>query len=309
MSVNPDEVVSAWLTHCAVELGLSAHTLSNYRRDGKRYLGWLQEVGIGDLAAVTTADIENYVKQLRLGGEGTKPLAVASAARALVVVRGIHSFAVEEGMLPMNVAAEVAPPQAAKHLPDVLSVEQVSQLINAIPSGPTATAYDIRDRAVVELLYGTGCRVSELTGLVVDDVTADPSLLRVTGKGGKQRVIPVGSHAQLALRNYLTVRPSLVKKSTPALFLNKRGIPLSRQNVWDIIKAAAVAAGLPATISPHTLRHSYATHLIGGGANVRIVQELLGHAAVSTTQIYTHVSADDVLEVFATSHPRARSHD
>ena len=185
----------------------------------------------------------------------------------------------------------------------MLSVSEVERLIDSIPAD---SAFDLRDRAVIELLYGTGCRVSELTSLVVDDVTADPELIKVTGKGGKQRIVPVGTKAQESVANYLAVRPKLMKVATPALFVNKRGRPLSRQNVWDIIKLAASRAGIEHTVSPHTLRHSYATHLLERGASVRIVQELLGHSSVNTTQIYTHVSADNVHEVFTLAHPRAR---
>ncbi|SDL70358.1 tyrosine recombinase XerD subunit [Corynebacterium mycetoides] len=292
-----------WLDHLAVERGVSAHTLSNYRRDVNRYLGWLDAAGITNLDAVASTDLEAYLAQLRRGSEGVRPLAASSAGRALVVARGLHKFAVTEGLIGADVSAVVSPPHSGAALPDTLSVEEVASLLDACP---TDTPAQLRDKALLETLYATGARVSEVLGLVVDDVAADAEVLTVTGKGGKQRLVPVGSHARAAIDAYLVRgRPALANGTSHALFLNKRGTVLSRQSAWSIIKDAAARAGLGADISPHTLRHSFATHLLEGGADVRTVQELLGHASVTTTQIYTHITADNLREVWKTSHPRA----
>lgn len=290
-------VAATWLNHLAVEKGASENTLSNYRRDVQRYLRWLGESGITDLRAVTRPMVESYLVYLR--GE----LAASSASRALIVARGLHKFALLERELEVDVAHDVAPPAAAKHLPETLTIEQVTALIES-------TGHDdpvhLRDRALLELLYGTGARISEVLGLVVDDVTGAEGVLRVRGKGDKERLVPLGSHAQAAVDAYLVrVRPVLSQGKTPALFLNTRGNPLSRQSAWAVVQEAAARAGIEEKISPHTLRHSFATHLLQGGADVRTVQELLGHSSVTTTQIYTHVTADNLREVWQTAHPRA----
>ncbi|MFV8380070.1 site-specific tyrosine recombinase XerD [Corynebacterium hindlerae] len=302
---SPAELASEWLSHLAVERGASANTLSNYRRDVQRYLSWLDAAGIRDLAAVTAQDLENYVADLRRGDPsvGRRPLAASSSGRALVVARGLHKFAVAEGKLAVDVAAEVSPPAAGKHLPDTLTVEQVATLIDATSR---ESVVGLRDRALLELLYGTGARISEITALTVDDVASGEGMIQVTGKGDKQRLVPFGSLAQQAVSEYLVRgRPALSKGKTHALLLNKRGGALSRQSAWGIIKDAATRAGLDVDISPHTLRHSFATHLLEGGADVRVVQELLGHSSVTTTQIYTHITAANLREVWNTSHPRA----
>ncbi|PAT05326.1 site-specific tyrosine recombinase XerD [Corynebacterium hadale] len=295
-----------WLTHLIVERGVSTHTESNYRRDVNRYLTWLERAGITDLAAVSALDVEAYVADLRRGVDGTKPLATSSVARALVVARGLHKFGVAEGVLPRDVAAEVAPPQQGEQLPDTLSVAEVESLLDSCAGD---TPVGVRDRALLELLYATGARVSEVLALNVDDASElehGAGVLTVTGKGNKQRLVPVGSHAQDALQAYLVrVRPSFATGKSHALFLNTRGGALSRQSAWTAIKQAAERAGVHKDISPHTLRHSFATHLLEGGADVRTVQELLGHASVTTTQIYTHVTAENLREVWRQAHPRA----
>lgn len=295
-----------WLTHLIVERGVSTHTESNYRRDVNRYLTWLKRAGITDLAAVSALDVEAYVADLRRGVDGAKPLATSSVARALVVARGLHKFGVAEGVLPRDVAAEVAPPQQGEQLPDTLSVAEVESLLDSCAG---ATPVGVRDRALLELLYATGARVSEVLALNVDDASElehGAGVLTVTGKGNKQRLVPVGSHAQDALQAYLVrVRPSFATGKSHALFLNTRGGALSRQSAWTAIKQAAERAGVHKDISPHTLRHSFATHLLEGGADVRTVQELLGHASVTTTQIYTHVTAENLREVWRQAHPRA----
>ncbi|QMV85236.1 site-specific tyrosine recombinase XerD [Corynebacterium hindlerae] len=302
---SPAELASEWLSHLAVERGASANTLSNYRRDVQRYLSWLDAAGIRDLSAMTAQDLENYVADLRRGDPSVRrrPLAASSSGRALVVARGLHKFAVAEGKLAVDVAAEVSPPAAGKHLPDTLTVEQVAALIDATSR---ESVVGLRDRALLELLYGTGARISEITALTVDDVAAGEGMIQVTGKGDKQRLVPFGSLAQQAVSEYLVRgRPALSKGKTHALLLNKRGGALSRQSAWGIIKDAAARAGLDVDISPHTLRHSFATHLLEGGADVRVVQELLGHSSVTTTQIYTHITAANLREVWNTAHPRA----
>lgn len=297
---------TTWLNHLAVEKGASANTLSNYRRDIRRYLSWLEAAGISDFEAINTADVERYLKDLQTGWEGNKPLAATSSARALIVARGLHKFALAEGIITHDVAAQVSPPNKAQHLPETLSIEQVTALIESPPDGEYATPVDLRDRAVLEMLYGTGARISELMSLTVDDVQGTDGILRLTGKGNKQRIVPVGSQALKACQAYIVRgRPVLSKGKTHALFLNTRGGALTRQSAWAIVQLAAQRAGLGDQVSPHTLRHSFATHLLQGGADVRTVQELLGHSSVTTTQIYTHVTADNLREVWRTAHPRA----
>ncbi|AKE41156.1 site-specific tyrosine recombinase XerD [Corynebacterium kutscheri] len=298
---DPGLIARNWLTHLSVERGLSANTLSNYRRDVQRYLSWLEAAKITDLESVAATDLEAYVRDLRRGG-----LAVSSSGRALVVARGLHKFAMLEGELDIDVAQEVSPPLTPKHLPDVLSIEEVTQLIDAIPDGEYATPFDLRDKALIELLYATGARISEISALPVDEFSELTGVLRLTGKGNKQRIVPMGTKAITAVEAYVVRgRPSLAKGKSHALFLNKRGGQLSRQSAWAIIKQAAQRAGIVKDISPHTLRHSFGTHLIEGGADVRVVQELLGHSSVTTTQIYTHVSAENLRQVWRTAHPRA----
>lgn len=304
--MDAETLGSRWLNHLAVERGVSPHTVSNYRRDLNRYVGWLRAAGIADLTRVTTADVEAYVADLRRGVDGAKPLAVSSTARALAVARGLHKFGVEEGVLPADVAAEVSPPAAGEKLPDTLSVPEVATLLDA---SPTDTPVGLRDKALLEALYATGARISEVLALTVDDATAAidaDGILTVTGKGNKQRLVPLGSHAQKAIEDYLVrARPVFSRGKTHALLLNTRGGALSRQSAWAVLKDAASRAGIEKDISPHTLRHSFATHLLEGGADVRSVQELLGHASVTTTQIYTHVTADSLREVWHSAHPRA----
>lgn len=240
---------------------------------------------------------------LRRGSEGRKGLAAASASRALVVARGLHKFAVSEGVVAADVAAGVSPPKLGEKLPDTLTIDEVGMLLDACP---TETPTQLRDKALLEVLYATGARVSEVLALVVDDIAETRDFIKVTGKGDKQRIVPVGGAAQRALEAYLVRgRPALSKGKSHAVFLNKRGGALSRQSSWAIIKDAASRAGIEKEISPHTMRHSFATHLLEGGADVRTVQELLGHASVTTTQIYTHVTPENLREVWTTAHPRS----
>lgn len=282
---------------------MSANTLSNYRRDVERYLNWLADTGKDDLDQVVSTDLEDYVADLRRGGDGKKGLAASSASRALVVARGLHKFAVSEGVVAADVAAGVSPPKLGEKLPDTLSIDEVGLLLDACPD---ETPTQLRDKALLEILYATGARISEVLALVVDDIAETRDFIKVTGKGDKQRVVPVGGAAQRALEAYLVRgRPALSAGKSHAVFLNKRGGALSRQSAWTIIKDAASRAGLDKEISPHTMRHSFATHLLEGGADVRTVQELLGHASVTTTQIYTHVTPENLREVWTSSHPRS----
>ena len=373
-AASPIELaVDDWLTHLGVERGVSANTSASYRRDLRRYLEHLAGHGVTDPAAVTPALVADFVVALR-EGRGGRPLAASSAGRALIAVRGLHRFLLLEGRTGADPAASVRPPATARRLPDALSVEQVEALLAA--AGDGATPVSLRDRALLELLYGTGARISEAVGLDVDDVyaegfeasgvepgaEAEPGAgaeaggarvvdgLRLIGKGGTHRVVPVGRYARAALEAYLVRgRPALVAgapgRAGAALFVGLRGGCLSRQSAWNILRGLAAAAasaaaistasaegaggggrgggatdasgaadpadladlaGLAERIGPHTLRHTFATHLLDGGADVRVVQELLGHASVTTTQIYTHVTVQRLREVYAAAHPRAR---
>jgi integrase/recombinase XerD len=294
--------VEAFLHHLTVERGSAANTLRSYAGDLDRYLAHLRGRGLDDLAAVREDDVASFVVALR---SGSAPLAASSAARALAAVRGLHRFAVHDGLVGEDVARAVTPPTLPKRLPKALSIDQVEQLLAGCPGdGPGA----LRDRALLELLYSTGARISEAVGLDVDDLDPRQRTVLLRGKGGKQRIVPVGRPALAAVDAYaVRARPGLAARGrgTPALLLNARGGRLSRQSAWHALQQAAEMAGLVTAVSPHTLRHCFATHLLAGGADVRVVQELLGHASVSTTQIYTQVTVDTLREVYATSHPRA----
>ncbi|MCA5893583.1 site-specific tyrosine recombinase XerD [Isoptericola sp. NEAU-Y5] len=295
-----------YLAHLRVERGLSANTLAAYRRDLGRYARHLATLGRSRLDQVAEADVTAYVGVLRRGEDGAAALSASSTARALAAVRGWHRFAHAEGLTAGDPAAEVASPSALRRLPYALSVDETSRLLEAAGAGEGPVP--LRDRALLELLYSTGGRISEVVGLDVDDVTGGAGTLRLRGKGDKERVVPVGSYAREAVDAYLVrARTPLAAagRGTPALFLNTRGARLSRQSAWAVLQAAADRAGLTQHVSPHTLRHSFATHLLSGGADVRVVQELLGHASVTTTQIYTMVTPDTLREVYAAAHPRA----
>jgi integrase/recombinase XerD len=337
LSIDLPGLVEAYCDHLVAERGVSGHTVSAYRRDLRRYAAHLAETGVDDAAAVTRQMVSEFAMRLREGvrdAEGTRwarpPLSPASVARAVVAVRSLHRFAQAEGLTADDPAAAVQPPKPPRRLPKALGLDQVQAMLD-VPA--TDTVLGLRDRALLEVLYGTGVRISEAVGLDVDEVArlirpASPgghggvvppggaSLtpdaptpgLRVLGKGRKERIVPLGSYARAALDGYLVrARPELARRGpgTPALFLNARGGRLSRQSAWTILRTVAEAAGITAEVSPHTLRHCFATHLLDGGADVRVVQELLGHASVTTTQIYTLVTVDHLREVYLTSHPRA----
>ena len=304
-----DRAVAAYLRHITIERGLAEHTIAAYRRDLDGYLGWLTERGIADTGEVTAALVGEFIADR---SAAIPAPAATSLARLQSSVRGLHRFLVREGREQHDPTGRLRPPKTPQRLPKALSIDQVERLLRAAGPEPgeaiPGDEVGLRDRALLELLYATGARVSEAVGLDVDDV-ASPGALRVRGKGSKERVVPVGSYAQSALDAYLTrSRPELSRRgrSSPRLFLGARGAPLSRQSAWLVIQAAAERANLQVHVSPHTLRHSFATHLLQGGADVRVVQELLGHASVATTQIYTHVTADTLRDVYLTAHPRAR---
>ncbi|RZS66644.1 integrase/recombinase XerD [Agromyces ramosus] len=294
---------SGYLRHLTVERGLSRNTVTSYRRDLGLYADWLASRGLDGPAAVREQDLADFVRHL--GTDRRPPLATSSIARVLSSVRGLHRFLAEEGVIEADVSRELRPPKLPMRLPKAIPVEDVVALIDAAGG---EELHELRDAALLELLYATGARVSEAVSLNVDDLV-DEDVVRLFGKGGKQRVVPLGSYARRAVDAYLVrARPTLSARgpSTPALFLGLRGRRMSRQAAWDVIHRAAERAGLGASVSPHTLRHSFATHLLEGGADVRVVQELLGHSSVATTQIYTLVTADTLREMYTAAHPRAR---
>jgi integrase/recombinase XerD len=334
------DALRGYLQYLVVERGLAANTVESYRRDLRRYVSVLAGRGTTRLGDVTAGDVAEFLASLREGDEEHAALAVSSAARAVIAVRGLHAFAVAQGLAELDPARDVPPPTPPRRLPKAITLTEVERLLaaagpnpntrnnpttpnnpntpDASPGPPPGAAAGVdprqlRDRALLEFLYGTGARISEATGLDIDELQLDSEdpMVRLVGKGGKHRVVPVGSYAVRALEAYLVrARPALAGASlrgTPAVFLNARGGRLTRQGAWGVLRAAASRAGLsPGTdVSPHTLRHSFATHMLDGGADIRVVQELLGHASVTTTQVYTLITVDRLREVYASSHPRA----
>lgn len=301
--MKPQRAVAGYLNSIAVERALSGNTLSAYERDLNRYLAYLDSLGITDIESVQPDQLAGFTEFLE-----EENLAKSSRARTLTAVRSFHKFVLAEGWSDTNPAKDLQLPKLDSRLPKPIPIEQVTALIEAAgnpdpPIGP-------RDRALLEVLYGTGSRISEAVGLTIDDLDLEGGAVRLFGKGRKERVVPLGSYAVEAIEAYIVrARPELATKGrgTPALFLNTLGRPLSRQSAWAIIQDCAKRANITSHISPHTLRHSYATHLLSGGADVRVVQELLGHSSVTTTQVYTAVSIETLKETFALSHPRARN--
>jgi integrase/recombinase XerD len=315
----PGEELLSWL---AVERGRSANTLAAYRRDLVAYEAWLRssglkraagvgEVMVGEVAvrevAVGEATVAKYVAHLRSAG-----LAPASVARAMVSVRSLHRFLVQEGAAEADPTLDLKPPPVPQGLPKALSEEEVGTLLAAVTGAGPA---QLRDRAVLELLYGTGMRISELTGLSLSDLAVEDQLVRVFGKGAKERLVPLGRFAREALDAWTGPggRPAMVplrwarRADSDALFLNMRGGRLTRQGAWGIVRLYGQRVGLDGRLSPHVLRHSCATHLLDHGADIRVVQELLGHASIATTQVYTKVSADRLRAAYESAHPRARA--
>ncbi len=300
MTVSPAVAVDRLLRQLAIERGLSAHTVAAYRRDLAGYVAVLEARGVTDASAIVRADVAAFRSALADRG-----LAASSVARHLSAVKALHRWLVDERVASEDVTRDERPPKLPQRLPKGISVSQMQRLLET-PSGDDPAG--LRDRALLELLYATGARISEVLGLDVDDLASEHGLVRVTGKGAKQRLVPVGSFAREAVEAWLVRgRPALAAKGRggPALLLGARGGRLSRQAAWEIIQRVADEAGVE-HVSPHTFRHSFATHLLEGGADVRVVQELLGHASVATTQIYTHVTADTLRDMYTTAHPRAR---
>ena len=299
-----------YLDHLAVERGVARNTLLAYRRDLERYLSFCAVSGITTVAEIRAEHVTGYLVSLREGWLGHPALAPSSAARAVVAVRGWHRFLLAESATSTDPSGDVHPPAMSKRLPKALPVELVTAILESA-SGDDSRS--LRDRALLEFLYATGARISEAVGLDLDDLPGEGvTSVRLRGKGSKERMVPVGSFATAALSAYLVRgRPALAAAGlgNHAVFLNVRGGRLSRQSAWQVLRDAAEKAGVSrdrGPISPHTLRHSFATHLLEGGADVRSVQELLGHASVTTTQIYTLVTVDALREVYAMAHPRAR---
>jgi integrase/recombinase XerD len=319
--VSVREGIREYLDFLEVERGLAANTVESYLRDLRRYEAVLAGRGRHDIGDVGASDVAEFLISLREGDAEHDPLAVSSAARAVVAVRGMHAFLVAQGIASADPAREITPPSPPMRLPKAITLTEIERLLDAAGPGPgdaaDGDARGLRDRALLEFLYGTGARISEATGLDVDELALDSDpvvwdpVVRLTGKGDKHRVVPVGGYAARALEAYLVrARPVLAAAAkrvsvVPAVFLNARGGRLTRQGAWGVLVAAADRAGL-AGVSPHTLRHSFATHLLDGGADIRVVQELLGHASVTTTQIYTMVTVHALREVWAEAHPRAR---
>jgi integrase/recombinase XerD len=310
-AVALDTQLQGYLDHLTIERGVAKNTLSSYRRDLRRYSKHLSDRGIHDLAKVGEDDVSEFLVALRRGDpdSGAAALSAVSAARALIAVRGLHRFAAAEGLAELDVARAVRPPTPGRRLPKSLTIDEVLALLEgAGGDSPNDGPLTLRNRALLELLYSTGSRISEAVGLDVDDIDTQARSVLLRGKGGKQRLVPVGRPAVQALDAYLVRgRPDLARRGrgTPAIFLNARGGRLSRQSAWQVLQDAAERAGVTSGVSPHMLRHSFATHLLEGGADVRVVQELLGHASVTTTQIYTLVTVHALREVWAGAHPRA----
>ena len=314
-----EEAARGYLQYLTVERGLAANTVESYRRDLRRYAEVLAARGKSRLGDVTEADVGQFRAALREGDDEHPPLAASSAGRAVTAVRGLHAFALKQGLTRADPAREVNPPVPPKRLPKAIPLDQVERLLNAAGSPEDPDPRVLRDRALLEFLYGTGARISEATGLDLDDldIAGEDAAVLLNGKGGKQRYVPVGRYAVRALEAYLVRgRPSLItatsvsaggsaRKAGAAVFLNARGGRLTRQGAWGVLTGASIRSGLEG-VSPHTLRHSFATHLLDGGADIRVVQELLGHASVTTTQVYTLVTVDKLREVYAAAHPRAR---
>jgi integrase/recombinase XerD len=299
--------VGRFLDHLTVERGLSPHTIAAYRRDLAGYARVLSTRGIDDATLAGEADVRAFLaaRSASTHGPEERPYAATSAARSLAAVRSFHRFLVREGLTERDPSSDVSRPRVPRALPHPLTRDEVGRVLDAPTDGSAA---GLRDRALLEVLYGSGLRVSEATGLDVDDVDVPDGSLRVLGKGGREREVPVGRFARAALERYLTGgRPSLVSAaSRGALFLNTRGGRLTRQSVARLVAGYAHAAGIERRVSPHDLRHSFATHLLEGGADVRVVQELLGHASVATTQVYTLVTAGHLRDAYDAAHPRAR---
>ena len=292
-------LVDAYIRHLTIERGVAKNTIAAYRRDLRRYLEFLDERGIETIDQITELAVQDFAERLvSVGG-----LSATSVARVLAGVRGIHKYWLQENLTNADPAASVKPPKAPRRLPKAITVEQVEALLNAV-SGDDPI--QVRDRAILELLYATGARITEIVSLDLDDLV-DPTLLRVLGKGSKERMVPFGQPARDALDDWLRHGRNLLaqEKTDAAMFLNSRGKRVGVRQIYALV-ASLLESTATGTAGPHSLRHSAATHLLDGGADLRAVQELLGHASVATTQIYTLVTADTLRETYITAHPRAQ---
>lgn len=293
-----DDTLDLFLNYLTVERGLSPNTLEAYSRDLTRYLSYLHKQGISSPREVTAAAILNFLAQLQK--EGLSP---RSRARSLVALRMFHKFLLAEGFAAENPAARIESPQTLQALPNVLTTAEVDRLLNV---AGTDSPLDLRDRAMLELLYATGLRVSELIALRFKDLQLDAGYLVAFGKRSKQRIVPINESAVKALQTYLEEGRYRLRKNSQNefLFLNLSGKNLTRQGFWKMIKRRALQAGIGKNIMPHTLRHSFATHLLENGADLRSVQTMLGHADISTVQIYTHVTRERLRKIHEEFHPR-----
>ena len=296
-----EQLAEKYFRQLAIERGLSKNTLAAYRRDIAEYLSYLDSISKTEANQINSSEILSFQARLQSSGRAN-----SSVARILASIRGFHRYLLEEGHSETNPASLVKSPKLGLRLPKAIAISDVEKLLESAGSlePEVGQLIQLRDRAVLELMYSCGARVSEVVDLDVDDF-GDSGLLRLRGKGDKERVVPIGSFAEKAVSSYLSrVRPGLVTKPTSALFLNQRGGRLSRQSIWQLISKASELASL--TVSPHTLRHSFATHLLEGGADIRVVQELLGHSSVATTQVYTLVTIDSLRQAYLEAHPRSR---
>ena len=305
MAVALPKHARRYLDYLRVERGLSTHSLSAYERDLALYGRYLARLGTDDPLTASEDDLTGFVAWLREQfTPAGKPYAASTVARTLVSVRGLHRFLVKEGLAGADPSTELSGPRPKRPLPKALRLEQIERLL-ASPMGDEPVA--LRDRAMLELLYAAGLRITELVDLDVDDVDLEARSVRCFGKGRKERIVPIGRVAAQAVDAWLVRGRPAMAPAAPALFCNRRGGRLTRQGGWKIVKRHAEDAGLSDEVSPHTLRHSFATHLIDGGADVRVVQELLGHASVNTTQVYTLVSGGRLRTVYEQAHPRAKA--
>ncbi len=297
--MNLDQALKLYLNHLSVERNLAQNTLESYKRDLSLYMNNCKNVG--DITDISEKMVQNFVNEYRTDR------AESTVSRMIASIRGFHRFLVLENATSINPAQYISTGSKSLRLPKTLSVEKVIEVIESISSTDANTS---RNKLIFEFLYGTGARISELVNTDLDDIDIESNIVKIRfGKGSKQRIIPLGKQLKIAINNYLTrERNALVssKKSCNSLLLNSRGARLSRQSIWEVINKIALQNNL-AELTPHTLRHAFATHLLEGGADVRVVQELLGHSSVNTTQIYTHITVERLREVFAETHPRARN--
>lgn len=294
-----DQMAQRYLDYLFVERGLARNTLASYGRDISQFIGYLAKQGVNTPDALTEGIVESFINSLRIQG-----FAATSSARKGSAIKGFCRFLYTEKIISKDVAAVIEAPQKPMRLPDTLTRDEVIALLS---KPDMSDELGIRDRAMLETLYATGLRVSELISLTVDSVNLDVGFVRCIGKGSKERITPIGKVAVDYIRQYLARcrRPASTKGRVQHLFLSHRGQPLSRVMIWKIIRKYAVAAGITKPLTPHTLRHSFATHLLEGGADIRSIQEMLGHVSIATTEIYTHVSREQLKKVYKSAHPRA----